>query len=149
VKIGVVVQKLVAADVAGVLFTRNPVSGADELVIEASWGLGEAIVQGLVIPDLYRVASDGDVLQRVPGRKQEAVRLLADGDTTREAVQPELVEKLCLDDAEVQALFELATRCDEVFGPGPHDVEWAFEQAALYLLQRRPVTSIAAHAAPA
>jgi len=149
VQIGTVIQELVAADVAGVLFTRNPVTGADELVIEASWGLGEAIVQGLVIPDLYRVARDGDVLQGTAGSKQEAVRLLRDGDTTREPVQPELVEKLCLGRAELRALFELAIRCEEIFGPGPHDIEWAFEGAALYLLQRRPVTSSVARAAPA
>ncbi len=60
---GVVVQRLVAAEVAGVLFTRNPVTGADERVIEASWALGEAVVGGLVTPDCYRVARDGTVLE--------------------------------------------------------------------------------------
>ena len=140
VRMGVVVQRLVAADVAGVLFTHNPVTGVDELVIEASWGLGEAIVQGTVIPDLYRVARTGEVIARRPGSKEVAVRLLIDGDTGREPVEPELVEKLCLADTELRALFELASRCEEVFGPGPHDIEWAFEADALYLLQRRPVT---------
>lgn len=141
VRIGVVVQKLVAADVAGVVFTCNPVTGADELVIEASWGLGEAIVQGLVVPDLYRVARSGEVLARTAGSKEVAVRLLADGDTDREPVEPRLVETLCLADTELRALFELASRCKDVFGPGPHDIEWAFESGALYLLQRRPVTA--------
>jgi pyruvate,water dikinase len=140
VRMGVVVQQLVAADVAGVLFTRDPVTSADELVIEASWGLGEAIVQGLVVPDLYRVARTGEVLARRGGSKEMAVRLLPHGDTAREPVEPELVEKLCLADAELRALFELAARCDDVFGSGPHDIEWAFEAGALYLLQRRPVT---------
>lgn len=140
VRIGVVVQKLVAADVAGVLFTRNPVTGADELVVESSWGLGEAIVQGLVIPDLYRVARTGEVLERRPGSKEVAIRLQTDGDTGREPVAPGLVEKLCLADTELRALFELASGCEEVFGVGPHDIEWAFEVGALYLLQRRPVT---------
>jgi pyruvate,water dikinase len=140
VRMGVVVQKLVAADVAGVLFTSNPVTGADELVVEASWGLGEAIVQGLVVPDLYRVARTGDVLARRGGSKEIAVRLLTDGDTAREPVEPEFVEKLCLADTELRALFELAARCDDVFGSGPHDIEWALEAGSLYLLQRRPVT---------
>ncbi|HUG64374.1 MAG TPA: PEP/pyruvate-binding domain-containing protein [Gaiellaceae bacterium] len=141
VRMGVVVQRLVAADVAGVLFTCDPVTGADELVIEASWGLGEAVVQGLVVPDLYRVARSGEVLARRPGSKHEAVRLQTDGDTRREPVEPELVETLCLPDTELRALVGLASRCEEVFGPGPHDIEWAFETGSLYLLQRRPVTA--------
>lgn len=144
---GVVVQKLVAADVAGVLFTCNPVTGADELVIEASWGLGEAIVQGLVVPDLYRVArTTGEVRLRRAGSKEVAVRLLTDGDTAHEPVEPELVDKLCLADTELRGLFELASRCEEAVGPGPHDIEWAFEAGALYLLQRRPVTGSTAAA---
>ena len=75
-----------------------------------------------------------------------AVRLLTDGDTGHEPVEPELVEKLCLADTELRGLFELASRCDEVFGPGPHDIEWAFEAGVLYLLQRRPVTGSTAAA---
>jgi pyruvate, water dikinase len=140
VRMGVVVQRLVAADVAGVLFTCNPVTGADELVIEASWGLGEAIVQGLVIPDRYRIGRGGDVLERTAGSKEVAVRPQVNGDTRQEPVERELVEELCLAAAELRALHELAARCDDVFGPGPHDIEWAFDAGALYLLQRRPVT---------
>ena len=140
VRIGVVVQQFIAADVAGVLFTRNPVTGADELVVEASWGLGEAIVQGLVIPDRYRIARGGKVLEQIAGLKKLAVRQHADGDTRHEPVAAELVEELCLAAAELRALGELAALCDEAFGPGPHDIEWAFEVGILYLLQRRPVT---------
>ena len=140
VRIGAVVQQLVAAEVSGVLFTHNPVTGADELVVEASWGLGEAIVQGLVIPDRFRIGRDGEVLERTTGSKEMAVRLQADGDTRHEPVERGLIEELCLATAELHALHELATRCDDVFGPGPHDIEWAFAGGALYLLQRRPVT---------
>ena len=68
-RMAVVVQQLVDADVAGVLFTRNPVTGADERVIEASWGLGEAVVGGLVTPDSYRVARGGRVVGAPPGRE--------------------------------------------------------------------------------
>jgi pyruvate, water dikinase len=144
VRVGVVIQRLVAADVAGVLFTRNPVSGADELVVEASWGLGEAVVQGLVIPDFYRVARTGEVIARRPGSKEVILRLLSDGGTGREPIEPALVAKLCLADGQLQALRELAAGCDTVFGPGPHDIEWAFESGAIYLLQRRPVTGLTA-----
>jgi pyruvate,water dikinase len=140
VRMGVVVQRMVAADIAGVLFTRDPVTGVDELVVEASWGLGEAIVQGMVVPDLYRIARSGEVRLRKAGWKQVAIRPLMAGDTAAEPVDPDFVEKLCLADPELRALFELASRCEDVFGSGPHDIEWAFEAGALYLLQRRPVT---------
>lgn len=67
--VGVVVQTLLDPDVAGVMFTENPVTGVDERVIEASWGLGEAVVAGRVIPDHYRIDRSGQVLERKPGRK--------------------------------------------------------------------------------
>ena len=65
--VGVVVQSLLEPDSAGVMFTRNPVTGDDELMIEASWGLGEAVVAGLVIPDNFRIARSGEVLAADPG----------------------------------------------------------------------------------
>jgi pyruvate,water dikinase len=140
VRIGAVIQRLVDAETAGVLFSCNPMTGDDELVIEASWGLGEAIVQGLVIPDLFRVGRTGTVLACRPGSKTIAVRRRADGDTGQEPVAPELVEQLCLNAAELHALCDLVARCDRVFSPGPHDIEWAFESGRLALLQRRPIT---------
>jgi len=72
--VGVVVQSLLQPDTAGVMFTRNPITGADERMIEASWGLGEAVVSGRVIPDSFRVASSGDVLERRSGLKRFAIR---------------------------------------------------------------------------
>ena len=143
VRIGVVVQRLVAADVAGVLFTRNPMTGADELVIEASWGLGEAVVQGLVVPDLYRIALTGEVIARRSGSKTVALRRLAHGGTRAEPVEAGLVERPCLDDRHLHALSQIARRCAEVFGQGPHDIEWAFDSDVPYLLQRRPITTTA------
>src|SRR5205823_6304229 len=72
--VGVVVQSLLDPESAGVMFTRNPMNGADERVIEASWGLGEAVVAGLVIPDNFRVSRSGEVLARTPGVKKIAIR---------------------------------------------------------------------------
>ncbi len=141
VRMGVVIQGLVAADVAGVLFTRNPISGSDELVIEASWGLGEVVVQGLVVPDFYRVTRTGEVVERRSGAKRVALRRLAGGGTRAEPVEPALVEQLCLADSQLQALAQIALRCSEVFGEGPHDIDWAFDAGALYLLQRRPISA--------
>lgn len=137
--VGVVVQALLDPDTAGVMFTQNPVTGADERVIEASWGLGEAVVAGIVIPDHYRVDRSGQVLERKPGLKRVAVRRVASGGTVEEEVAPERVERLSLDDDQLQQLNRLAERCEEVYGPG-RDVEWAIAGGTLYLLQCRAIT---------
>src|SRR4051794_30876278 len=113
--VAVVVQVLLDPESAGVMFTRNPITGADERMIEASWGLGEAVVAGLVIPDSYRIARDGQVLERRPGLKRIAVRGLAAGGTVEDEVAPELVERLCLGESQLAALNELALRCEEVY----------------------------------
>jgi pyruvate,water dikinase len=139
--VGVVVQTLLDPESAGVMFTRNPVSGADERVVEASWGLGEAVVAGLVIPDHYRIDRSGQVLERKPGRKRVAIRPVATGGTVEEKVPSELAEKLCLADDQLTQLHELALRCEQVYGPD-RDVEWAFAAGKLYLLQCRAVTRV-------
>ena len=137
--IGVVVQSLLAPESAGVLFTQNPINGSDERVIEASWGLGEVVVAGRVIPDHFRLARDGAVLDCIPGRKDVALRTLPDGGTEEEAVAAELVEARCLDDDQLATLNALAARCEEVYGPA-RDIEWAFADGQLSLLQCRAVT---------
>ena len=138
--VGVVVQTLLNPEVAGVMFTENPATGADERMIEASWGLGEAVVAGLVVPDHYRIDRSGNVLQRRAGRKQVAVRSLPSGGTVEEPVAADRVSQLCLDDAQLAALSELALRCEQVYGPR-RDIEWAFQDGTLYLLQCRAVTT--------
>lgn len=136
--IAVVVQKMIDADRAGVLFTKNPVTGADERVIEASWGLGEAVVGGLVVPDRYRVARGGTIVERSSGDKDIAIRLTAN-ETTTCAVADELRTAHCLDDTCLARLDALATACERI-DPEPQDIEWAFADGELFLLQRRPVT---------
>jgi pyruvate,water dikinase len=138
--VGVVVQSLLDPDVAGVMFTENPVTGADERVIEASWGLGEAVVAGLVIPDTYRVDRAGEVLERTPGLKRVAIRSLPTGGTVQSDVPSELTEKLSLDDHQLAQLNDLARRCEDVYGKA-RDIEWAFANGTLYLLQCRAVTT--------
>jgi pyruvate,water dikinase len=137
--VGVVVQSLLDPDAAGVMFTRNPVTGDDELMIEASWGLGEAVVSGLVIPDNFRVARTGEVLERTAGLKRIRIRALPEGGTREEDVAPELTERLCLDDGQLGDLSALADRCEEVYGKA-RDIEFAFAGGSLYLLQCRAVT---------
>lgn len=138
-RIGVVLQQLVIPDRAGVLFTQNPLDGRDERVIEASWGLGEAVVAGLVTPDRYRVSRDGRVVERTPGTKSIAVCVMPGEGTREEPVPAERVRALCLEDAHLHRLHALASRCEEVFG-GAQDLEWAFAGETLHLLQRRPIT---------
>jgi pyruvate, water dikinase len=137
--VAVVVQTLLDPDVAGVMFTQNPMTGADERVIEASWGLGEAVVAGLVIPDHYRVDRSGQVLERKPGRKRVAIRPVASGGTVEEEVPAERAERLCLDDGQLEELDRLASRSEQIYGPA-RDIEWAFAGGTLYLLQCRAVT---------
>lgn len=139
--VGVVVQVLLDPDAAGVLFTRNPVTGADERVIEASWGLGEAVVAGIVIPDHFRVDRAGQVLERKAGLKRVAIRRLAKGGTVEEEVAADRVERLCLDDQQLAELNALAERCERVYGAG-RDLEWAIAGGKLYLLQCRAITQV-------
>jgi pyruvate,water dikinase len=146
--IGVVVQSLLNPDSAGVMFTQNPITGADERMIEASWGLGEVVVAGRVIPDTFRIDRAGAILERTPGFKKIAIRAAADGGTLEEKVAPELVEKLCLDDDQLAQLSALAGKCDEVYGPA-RDIEWAFAGGQLYLLQCRAVTRAGSSPRPA
>jgi pyruvate, water dikinase len=138
-QMGVVVQELVNADCAGVLFTRNPFDGADEIVIEAGWGLGESVVAGLITPDRFRMSREGTVLECTSGMKDIAVRALPEGGTQEAEVPAELVRTLCLDDARLRELHALAMRCEKTFA-GTQDLEWAFAGGTLYLLQRRSVT---------
>jgi pyruvate,water dikinase len=138
-QIGVVVQELVVADCAGVLFTQNPSNGADEVVIEANWGLGESVVAGLVTPDRFRISREGAVLERTSGMKDIAIRILPEAGTQETDVSAEYVHALCLDDTQLRELHTLAMRCEKTFG-GTQDLEWAFAGGTLYLLQRRAQT---------
>ena len=138
-QIGAVVQELVVADCAGVLFTQNPSNGADEVVIEANWGLGESVVAGLVTPDRFRISREGAVLERTSGMKDIAIRILPEAGTQETDVSAEYVHALCLDDTQLRELHTLAMRCEKTFG-GTQDLEWAFAGGALYLLQRRALT---------
>lgn len=139
-RMAVVLQPMVASEVAGVMFTKNPVTGADERVIEASWGLGETVVSGVVSPDQYRLDPDGHVLDRWAGEKDVALRLQPDGTVAETSVPAEEIEAWCLLDEQLSDLHGLAAQCDEVFGAREHDIEFAFAEDRLYLLQRRPIT---------
>jgi pyruvate,water dikinase len=136
---GVVLQPMVAAEVAGVLFTVDPVSGEDLVVVEAAWGLGEAVVAGLITPDHWALRRDGTVVRHRAGDQDLWVVVHEDG-SGEEPLPAELVGRPALDAHRLRELLDLAARLDAV-GPGPHDAEFAFAEGRLWLLQRRPVTT--------
>lgn len=138
-RMGVTVQRMVEPDVAGVLFTHNPMTRVDERLIEASWGLGEAVVSGLVVPDTYRISTDGGIIERIPGEKDVELRPSADGGTQEVRVAPERVRALTLDDGQLVELHELTLLCEAEYGHRL-DIEWAFADGRLYLLQCRGIT---------
>ena len=138
-RVGVVVQRMIDPDCAGVMFTKNPLNGANERVIEASWGLGESVVAGLVVPDNYGLDEQGRVLRRVAGQKDIALRSAPEGGTVEEPVADRLVTAFCLTDDMLARLHELAVQCESFFGAGL-DIEWAFAGNIPYLLQCRAMT---------
>ncbi len=140
-RMGIVIQTLLRPDISGVLFSRDPSAAREGRVIEATWGLGEALVSGLVTPDRYRVGADGKVLERAIGDKDIAIEARVGGGTAEVEIARDRARTACLDDARLAELAQLATRCELLFG-GPQDLEWAVAGGRLHLLQSRPVTTI-------
>ena len=143
VSMSVVVQTMIPSEVAGVLFTVNPVTGRrEEVVINASWGLGEAIVSGLVSPDTITARkSDGGVIDRQTGVKELMVAYATGGGTKELAVPKELRTALALSDQQVKELAELGSRIEGYYGR-PQDIEWGYYKGNWYLLQSRPITTL-------
>ncbi len=141
VALAVVVQALVAADTAGVMFTANPVSGArDEILISGSYGLGEAVVSGVVTPDTYILSQDGNVKQRTLGTKE--IRVVADASGTHtEAVPQADQRRYCLSDYDLAALADVGRRVQAHYG-SPMDIEWVLSNGELYVVQARPITTL-------
>ena len=141
----VVVQEMVDPRSAGVMFTRDPMTGSDDRVIESAWGLGEAVVSGVVTPDRFRLAFSGQILDRRPAVKELAVRYAPDGlpGTVEATLTPVQARSLSLTDAQLRQLALLAEHCERHFG-GPQDVEWAIADDSVVLLQSRRITRMAA-----
>lgn len=138
-EIGVVLQQLIDPDTAGVLFTENPVTGAKEYVIEASFGFGEAVVSGLVTPDLYRMERDGTIIEQLAGNKDVVLRRSEGGGLEEAGVGNARADALCLAAKDLAELRSLAMRCEEVFACAC-DIEWAVVGDKMVLLQCRAVT---------
>lgn len=140
----VVVQQMVDADVAGVAFSINPITGATrEVLITAAYGLGETVVSGEGEVDTFTVSkANGEVLTRNIGTKTEAIRQVADG-TERRAVPGDKQQEPSLSDTQLRELSMLCQAAERHYA-FPQDIEWAIAADKIYLLQSRPITEFPA-----
>ncbi len=142
VALAVVVQLLVPADVAGIMFTANPLNGKrDETVINAAWGLGESIVGGQVTPDIFTIGkSSGAMISR-----EVAPKLIQTARTNFGVEQQPVPEHLqntpALSDEQATELATLGTRIEEIYGM-PMDIEWTLTEGEFAIVQARPVTAL-------
>ncbi len=147
VLISVGVQKMVNARSAGVMFTINPVTGdQNQIVIEGTWGLGEAVVSGAETPDHFEVDKETLAItnRRIARKTVEYIRDREHGKTKHASIPQERQEKPCLDDEEIRKLAQLGKQIDEHYGK-PQDIEWAIDQDLefpenVFIVQSRPET---------
>jgi rifampicin phosphotransferase len=141
VRMAVVVQRMLFPQAAGILFTADPVTSNRKVVsIEASFGLGEALVVGLVNPDSYKVR-DGEVVAKAVAAKQRAIHASPTGGTREVAIEPERQEQPALSDAQIVRLARLGRRIEAHFGH-PQDIEWCLVDDEFQILQSRPITTL-------
>lgn len=147
VLVAVVVQKMVQSEVSGICFTVHPVTkDKDQVIIEAGWGLGEAIVGGLITPDSYVVNKTGwkiiDInvnVQEEMIKKNKKKGGGSDKETT--PVPNEFREKQKLDEKQIIELAKLCVKIEKRYG-SPQDIEWAWKNGKFYILQSRPITTL-------
>jgi rifampicin phosphotransferase len=141
VHMAVVVQQMLFPQAAGILFTADPVTSNRKVVsIEASFGLGEALVAGLVNPDVYQVR-DGEVVAKAVTTKRRAIHAWPTGGTRELAIEPHRQEQPALTDAQVVRLASLGRRIEAHFGQ-PQDIEWCLVDDGFQILQSRPITTL-------
>ncbi len=141
VHMAVVVQHMVLPQAAGILFTADPVTSNRKVAsVEASFGLGEALVSGLVNADVYKVR-DGEVVAKAIANKEVAIHALPVGGTQEQAIEPERKEQPALTDAQVVRLAHLGRRIEAHFGR-PQDIEWCMVDDGFQIVQSRPITTL-------
>ncbi|KUJ94298.1 MAG: putative phosphoenolpyruvate synthase [Archaeoglobus fulgidus] len=141
VSIAVVVQKMVNSEKSGVMFTSHPVSGEKKCIIEAVFGLGEAIVSGLVTPDTYVYDRVKRKIEEVKIGEKKFMLTRKDGKTVKVELPPEKANERVLSDEEIEKLVTLGELIEDHYGK-PQDVEWAIEGGKIYIVQSRPITTI-------
>ena len=144
VAMGVVVQIMVPSEVSGIVFTANPANGErSEMVVNCSFGLGEAVVGGEVTPDTYVVDRDSlTAKETVPGSKERMIVADEEQGTRTESVRAEQRREPCLSSTALADLAALALAVEETFDGEPQDIEWAISSEKLWLLQSRPITNL-------
>jgi rifampicin phosphotransferase len=141
VHMAVVVQRMVVPHAAGILFTADPVTSNRNVVsVEASFGLGEALVSGRVDADVFKVRED-EIVAKAVATKQLAVLPSPTGGTQRLAIEPERQEQPALTDEQVVQLAQLGRRIEAHFG-SPQDIEWCLSDAGFQIVQTRPITTL-------
>ena len=143
VDIAVVIQEMVDAQKSGVMFTSHPSTGEDRIIIEAAWGLGEAVVSGTVSPDNYVYDRDDAELEEltIADKKVQMIKDEETGETVEVEVEEERRNARVLKDKEIDELVELGKRVEDHYGT-PQDVEWAIVDGEVFMLQSRPITTI-------
>ena len=141
VQMAVIVQQMVFPQSAGILFTADPVTGNRKVAsVEAGFGLGEALVSGLMNADVYKVR-DGEVVAKAVAAKRLAVYASPAGGTQEQAIEPERQEQPALTDPQVVRLAQLGRLIEAHFGC-PQDIEWCLVDDALQIVQSRPITTL-------
>src|SRR6202034_3224380 len=141
VHMAVVVQQMVFPHASGILFTADPVTSNRRVAsVEAGFGLGEALVSGLVNADVFKVR-DGEVIAKTVGAKQLAILASPAGGTQEVATDPERQEQPALTDAQVVRLGQLGRRIEAHFGR-PQDIEWCLVDDDFQIVQSRPITTL-------
>lgn len=141
VHMAVVVQRMVFPQASGILFTADPVTGNRKVAtVDAGFGLGEALVSGLVNPDVFKVR-DGVVVDRTIAAKQRAVQAFPAGGTQEVAIDAQRQEQPALTDAQVVRLVRLGRRIEAHFGR-PQDIEWCLAEDGFRIVQSRPITTL-------
>lgn len=141
--VAAVVQRMIPAEVSGTLFTKHPDRLRSEtMVIEATYGLGETVVRGLITPDRFLIAREsGGVLETRLGRKHLQIRAGPEGPI-EEPLPCGRQERLCLGHETLAQLWDLGLRVERLFG-SPQDIEWSIDQRRIWVLQSRPLTCFA------
>lgn len=139
--VAVVVQKMVESEASGVMFTINPIThNKDELMIEAGFGLGEMLVQGMITPDNFLVDKKTLEIKNKDIQTQETMLVFQDGQNQEVAVPADKKSTASLTEGEVKQLAELGMRIEAHY-QSPQDIEWALERGKIYIVQARPVTA--------
>lgn len=142
VSLAVVVQKLVPADAAGILFTANPLNGArDQTMINAAWGLGEAIVGGQVTPDTIVVDKASGTIRQQEISEKSIMTVRTSEGTREEAVPADKRTQAALSTAQATELVRISTQIEQLYGQ-PMDIEWAIHDGTISVVQARPITAL-------